>query len=202
MSVFPERLNTSLVYTDTLTLTTPGSSSAFGTEFTYRLNSLFDPYFSLGGHQPYGYDQIMAFYNRYMVNSVDIELSFYDPSVDGLFAGAFLKNFYDSWTLQGKTIAEATEWPTSFVRPLSNTGSQVVTFRKHVDLAAMMGLTKSQYEGGWFALSGLSNTDPAQCPYLSIAVCDSRSQAASTLMCRVSLKYNSTFWGRKTVAAS
>ncbi len=33
----------------------------------YRLNSLFDPEFTGVGHQPYGYDQMAAFYNRYRV---------------------------------------------------------------------------------------------------------------------------------------
>jgi len=35
----------------------------------FNLNSIFDPNRSLAGHQPYGYDQLAALYNRYRVLS-------------------------------------------------------------------------------------------------------------------------------------
>lgn len=200
--MFPQRLNTTLEYVDNLTLSTPGSSPNFGTEIAYRLNSLFDPYFSVGGHQPYGFDQIAAMYNRYMVNSVDVELTFTDPSTDGLYVGVMMKNFYDPTTLQGTGIGAASEKPTIWTRPLNNTGSQVVTFKKHIDLAEMMGLTRQQYEGGWFALSGLVSTDPAQTPYMATAIADSRSGSSQTVICSVKLLFHSTFWGRKLPASS
>jgi hypothetical protein len=38
-----------------------------GSQSTFRLNSIFDPDAAVGGHQPYGYDQLAALYNRYRV---------------------------------------------------------------------------------------------------------------------------------------
>lgn len=197
LSVFPERLVTSLDYVDTLEASASSTAGTFGTEFAYRLNSLFDPYFSLGGHQPFGFDQIATFYNRYMVNAVDIEVIFSDPSTDGVVAGAYLKNFYDTSTLSGSTVSAASERPTNWVKPLNNTGSQVAVFRKHVDLAAMMGLTKAQYEGGWFALSGLVTTDPAQSPYLAVAAANYHASSSATVQVQIKIRYHSVFWGRK-----
>lgn len=132
-----------------------------------------------------------------MVHSVDLEFTFTDPSSDGIFAGAYLKNFYDASTLVGSSISAASERPTNWIRPINNTGSQVVVFRKHVDLAEMMGLTRSQFEGGWFALSGTSTTDPAQTPYVSVAVAESRSNTTQNVICNVKIRFNCTFWGRK-----
>jgi hypothetical protein len=167
------------------------------------MNSLFDPYFAAGGHQPYGFDQIVPFYSRYMVDRCDIDITFSDPSADGLVVGAFLKNFYDTNTLQGSTVNAASERPSVWCKPLNNTGSQVIHFRKSVDLAKMMGLTKSQYESGWFALSGLTTTDPSQCPYLVFACADSRSNATATsCTVRIRLTYHATFWGRKMAPQS
>jgi len=50
-----------LKYTDTLR----ASNSAF--DQTYRLNSLFDPDYTHGGHQPMGRDQYALLYNKYRV---------------------------------------------------------------------------------------------------------------------------------------
>lgn len=50
------------------------------THFTYRLNSLYDPEFKLGGGQPMGFDQWAALYNRYVVYGGKITLEFMSES--------------------------------------------------------------------------------------------------------------------------
>ncbi len=45
----------------------PSVTTLAGSQAVYRLNSIFDPDASVGGHQPYGYDQMAALYNRYRV---------------------------------------------------------------------------------------------------------------------------------------
>lgn len=47
---------------------------------TWRVNSLFDPDFSLGGEQPMGYDQMMAFYNKYTVIGFRAQMVFYNTA--------------------------------------------------------------------------------------------------------------------------
>jgi len=42
--------------------------------FQFRLNGLFDPDFSLGGHQPMGFDEWSAFYGRYRVKSAKCKI--------------------------------------------------------------------------------------------------------------------------------
>jgi len=53
-----------LTYCDTFALD-PGANVVAGKIF--RANGLFDPDVSLGGHQPYGFDQLMSIYNRFIV---------------------------------------------------------------------------------------------------------------------------------------
>jgi len=43
-------------------------------ELQFRLNGLFDPDFSLGGHQPMGFDEWSAFYGRYRVKSAKCKI--------------------------------------------------------------------------------------------------------------------------------
>lgn len=46
-------------------LTAPGVGAITTKE--YRANGMYDPEFGLGGHQPYGFDQLMAQYNHFTV---------------------------------------------------------------------------------------------------------------------------------------
>lgn len=46
--------------------------------FVMSMNDIFDPEFAVGGHQPMGFDQMAAMYNRYLVLGSKITVSFYD----------------------------------------------------------------------------------------------------------------------------
>lgn len=46
----------------------------------FKLNSLYDPDNSLGGHQPYGFDQLMAYYSKFTVIACKATLSFVSSS--------------------------------------------------------------------------------------------------------------------------
>ncbi len=202
LSVFPQRLNTRLEYVDELTLTTQSTLATFGAEYAYRLNSLYDPYFPAGGHQPYGFDQLNTIYARYLVHKCIVEVTFSDPSSDGLVVGAFAKNLNDANTLVNASIAAAMERPTVWCKPVNNTGSQVVVFRKEYNLAQMFGLTQQQYEGGWPSTSALVSADPVQTAYFMVAAANSRGGSSQTVTARVRLIFNCSFWERNTVAQS
>jgi len=51
------------------------SGGAIG--FLYRLNSIFDPYYATGGHQPMGHDQWANLYQNYRVLGAKITARFY-----------------------------------------------------------------------------------------------------------------------------
>lgn len=70
-SGFPDTLVTTLRYVDQRGF---DAGAAADTSYTYRLNDIFDPDFTGTGHQPMGYDQLAAVYNRYQVLSSDIKL--------------------------------------------------------------------------------------------------------------------------------
>ncbi len=202
LSVFPQRLNTKLEYVDELTLSTQSTLSTFGSEIAFRLNSLFDPYFPVGGHQPYGFDQLNTIYARYQVHKCLVEVTFSDPSSDGLVCAVFAKNLQDPNTLVNATIAAAMERPTVWCKPLNNTGSQVTVFRKQYDLCEVMGLTKAQYDAGWPSTSALVSADPSQTVYFMAATANSRGGSTQTVTARVRLVFDCSFWERNTVAQS
>lgn len=61
-----------LTYCDNIVLD-PGANVTAGKVF--RANGMYDPDTALGGHQPYGFDQLMALYNRYVVLGAKITIT-------------------------------------------------------------------------------------------------------------------------------
>lgn len=61
-----------LRYADMFTLA--GGGAGIGNSKTFRANSIFDPDFGVGGHQPMGHDQWEAFYHHYRVISSKISV--------------------------------------------------------------------------------------------------------------------------------
>lgn len=69
----PTVLRTKLVYSD-YQLMTPGIGAT--ALLTLRANSIFDPLALVGGHQPRGFDQIMAMYSHFVINASRIKVTF------------------------------------------------------------------------------------------------------------------------------
>lgn len=61
-----------LTYCDNIVLD-PGANVTAGKVF--RANGMYDPDTALGGHQPYGFDQLMALYNRFVVLGAKITIT-------------------------------------------------------------------------------------------------------------------------------
>lgn len=51
----------------------------------WRLNSMYDPNYTVtnpGQHQPYGYDQLMVFFQKYRVHATKVKFTFFNPTDD------------------------------------------------------------------------------------------------------------------------
>lgn len=68
---FPDTFVTKLKYADTISVA-PGAPIG---QYTYRGNSLYDPDFTSGGHQPHYFDQLSEVYSRYRVLGAKITVS-------------------------------------------------------------------------------------------------------------------------------
>lgn len=51
----------------------------------YRTNSIYDPYWPAGGHQPRGRDQIVPFYKRYRVHGLQYQLTITNEQVNSTY---------------------------------------------------------------------------------------------------------------------
>lgn len=74
LAQFPQPMVTAnLKYAQTFNLT--GAAAGVIVEDSWWCNGLFDPYASVGGHQPYGFDTIATMYNHYQVLKATATLS-------------------------------------------------------------------------------------------------------------------------------
>lgn len=110
-------------------------------DYVWNLNSIFDPNRTGTGHQPYGHDQYLTFYNRYRVYRVSFTLC-----VSALSANENYKlsigasndvNTYSNPSL-------AAESPSFFTRIVSN--ATPIIIRGNYYLPAVTGVTTTQYK--------------------------------------------------------
>ena len=66
--VFPKQMRQTLNYVTTFQFALPTVAGGCST-YQFRANSLYDPEVAIGGHQPYGYDQLSAMYQKLVVIS-------------------------------------------------------------------------------------------------------------------------------------
>lgn len=99
----PPRKMVILPYSSNKTLTA-GSASSFGSEYVFRLNSIYDPDYSGAGDYPNGYSAWSNFYADYRVHRVVIDLAFTDPSSDGMAVAALLQYSNATSGLAGSSI--------------------------------------------------------------------------------------------------
>jgi hypothetical protein len=71
MPLFPARVVKTLRYSTTFALT---STSGVVTTYVFRANDLFDPDFTGSGHQPMGFDQMMLFFNHFVVTKARLRI--------------------------------------------------------------------------------------------------------------------------------
>ncbi len=193
--------NRNFVYGTRFQLAT-GAATTFGSEHIMRLNSGFDPDFSVAGHQPYGWDQQGAIYGTYKVYACTVDCTFFSPSAANVVCGAQVSATADITTLGGASIMTATERFNTWVRDIPNTGSQIVHFRETFDIADVTGESKTQWEGN-DTFAAIFNANPISVCFLRLAAADySGGAGGSTVEVRMSLTYHTRTYNRLTQAIS
>jgi hypothetical protein len=120
-------------------------ATTVGTQSTFRLNSIFDPNAAVGGHQPYGYDQLAALYNRYRVLRAAWKITFANQAggfdivvvpLNGALASAITTNI---------TFETACEVPYAQLRTQGGGGAPNVIVEGSMDLNKLGGVKLSEY---------------------------------------------------------
>lgn len=81
MPIFPSTITKTLRYSTSVAL---GAAVGAPSTWVFRLNDLFDPDATGTGHQPMGFDQLMTWYNHFVVISARIKVTFRNNAASGV----------------------------------------------------------------------------------------------------------------------
>lgn len=198
---FPPSQVVKMKYTETRVLTT-GTSGIYGTEYAFRLNSIFDPNFTGTGHQPYGHDQMALLYNKYKVIGVYIDLEFTSPTSGGVVCAAMIRQANDTFSSTGAATDSIAEKTMAHTETLNQYGKGKIRFRQYMPMHEIIGVTKEQFRSSIDdTYTAAFGSNPVS-PLLVINCCSVGSGAGDSVSCRVNLTYYTQCYDRLIQAQS
>jgi len=198
---FPAMIRRQFRYADIHQLATESSTGNLGSQVRYRMNSLFDPYYTGAGHQPYGYDQLTNIYAKYRVNRISFKATFTTP---GGAADVFCAASYSTGTsasLSAYSPHVICEWPNAIHGHLSSSGSRVCVLSGTVNLHDIVTIPKAKYDAD-DAYSAAVGSDPTQLVLLSFAVGSYSGTGSEATSLLIELEYDAVLYERQVVASS
>jgi len=115
-----------------------------GTNQLMNLNSLFDPDRTGVGHQPYGYDQLSALYNRYRVLKTSWKITFHAEATGFYIVVVPTNGTLATAITNQASYSTACEVPPAVVKA-QGTGANSVIVRGSIALNDLNGCTKVEY---------------------------------------------------------
>lgn len=194
----PPQLWTEHRYCQSIEMFTANITGLVGSQYAFRLNSLFDPDITGVGHQPLGFDQMKLFYAKYVVNKVHIQIRIIfadDPNTVLIAAVTPSSNIV--WALSNKFVYELQEQPRVTVIAAGTSGAEErPTWDADFSIADIEGIPRSKVfnENNYAALA---TTNPQLSPLLLLAAGSWNEGVGKSVRFNVSMTY-STCWSDKT----
>lgn len=180
-----------------------GAGGVYGSEAIFRLNSLFDPNWNVGGHQPYGFDQIFGvLYRKYLVYAVMIDATLSDPNEDGLNVAMMIQPSGGVQVLAGTVANVVKERPNVITFPMNDKSDQIKRIRQFLFLNQLEGITRRQYSDQLTVYGADYTADPTRCPLLRMALGSDRGTATGDVIGKVTLTYYAYGYDRIGLAQS
>lgn len=193
LSIF-DRLShpVTLTYAETISLSSSNLQGYAGSQYTWAINSLYDPNQTGGGHQPYGYDQMCLFFGRYCVYGAKFEFVVTEPSQAGLIFLTEAQSSNSSSSLTSMYIDQIREQQrcrSLYLDPTSKTmGRTLNTYwvSKVEKVKKSKVMSDDQY-------SSHNNTNPTLVPMVHVALCNDKDTTVATVVVHVKIQYYCKF---------
>lgn len=194
-----------LVYSDWVSMDYAATGTTVGTA-KYKANGMFDPQVSVGGHQPRGFDQLMALFDRFVVTGVKAEMWFNPSPASGRAAIGGIAYVEDVST-PPSTVTDFMECANGVVSTNAvNPGSQLGTYvTSYWDLVKLKGNGKNRREYiNTAEYQGSDGADPADTCQLIFWTGDTQETTTGTSYSRVRMRitYYATFLQARSPASS
>lgn len=202
-SPLPDHLWANMRYCETFNMLAGTGASALqtGAAQTFRLNSLYDCDFTGTGHQPYGYDQIQNWYQRYQVYSCQVRITWTSPSTDNMMCYCKLNDALDTSIVDGRYFSQLAEQPTVTYAALNTTGSAEAIMEFEVDIAKVAGIKFIAFDANVNYSAGVAS-NPANATILQLAVANLYGTNSTYVRANVDITMRAKFTDRVTQVQS
>lgn len=209
-NMFPAYKIVPLVWTNAIGISSGVTQSNFGVATQMFINDILHPLATSPVNSVQGYDQIAPIYNKYKVHGCYIEVTVSNPintttpsnGADGLYVGIRMNQSTGYIGIYGEKIGTAAMKKWTVIKPLNDSGSQVVTYRRYFSIAAIEGLSKLQFKADISDYNAGISSYPSKRPFIEVAC--SNSHSSDNYQCVVSTKLTmiTTLYDRATFATS
>ncbi len=191
---FSDKQFVRLRYSDTLLLTSTGGLSGF----TYRGNSMFDPQFTVGGHQPHGFDQWSTMYDKYLVYGLGCSIVF---TAIALSQATCYTQWSDVSTLTANinNLKERSFVKRAFTSS-ANGGNSISRIKDYMSIKKVLGLTTLNESNRDY--TALISADPVDQCFLNIFIHSTDLSTTSEVAVSVDLTYYAVMYDRKQLGQS
>lgn len=198
----PRSIRRKLVYVDSFNLN-PDLVPPYDTT-NFRVNGMFDPQTTVGGHQPFGFDQYMARYNHFRVNKATLTVEFQNSST----------NFSTGQSIVGIQLIAADQIPSGLLTTVSSIAEQPHTVYKflgshngaHAQKKLKMSVRPAKFTGQKVTNSNMRGNiaaDPLEQCYWRIFVGPiDPTKDGVPIWCTIRITYDATFTEPKEVGPS
>jgi len=164
----------------------------------YSLNSLFDVDVTGTGHQPVGFDQIMALYENYLVTSAKYKVGFTNYSGSEIIAAVTATDQLTT-QLDGRIYLE--NGMTNWRMVPKNTNTNVCELAGYVDLSKLHGIPKKVYMDDTDYVGNV-NSSPHEQGFLHVWIAPYNNSDSVSATITIQIEFECMFKGGKLNALS
>lgn len=186
-----------LLYSDNRTIT---STLAASNAYVYSANGLFDPDVTGLGHQPMGFDQLMALYEHYTVTNAKITVSFVNENAtENGYVGIAIFPDATVETVPSKLVENGL-LKRSWLAPNNGTAKSQCIVTLPVKISRINGRPESIVADDLFR--GDSASNPTEQTYLHVFSYNIASNSSLTVRFDAVIEYDATFTEPRKLAQS
>lgn len=186
--VLPIKHRSKLIYYDTRVITPTAAAS---TAYIYSANGLFDPDITGVGHQPMGFDQLMALYEHYTVTNAKVTVSFVNEDLnDNAYVGVALYPDTTVETVPGRLVENGL-LKRSWIAPQDSNSKSQTTVNFSCDIAKINGRPKPIIGDDLFRGDAASN--PSEQTYFHIFGYNDATANPTQIRFNVIIEYDAVF---------
>jgi hypothetical protein len=176
------------------------STSGATTRYFYSANGLYDPDITGTGHQPMGFDQLMARYNQYTVVNSKLTVQFFNNSA--AYDRVAISLRADTTATSDKiTIVENTNLVTTILNPNIMSGNSK-ELSLNCSVATYFGRKTDEVIVNDPDLLGNAAGNPVEQCYYALNAWDPFTAQTITTYFNVTIEYDAIFWEPKVLITS